>query len=87
MNRSQIREIGKKVLRVIVYELLFGLIGVLLVPSLLGASSFLRIGLCSALIVIAVLMFLTNAASLGETESATADRLAKSAQKSNYHPS
>ncbi len=87
MNRSQIKEIGKKALRVIVYELLFGLIGILLVPSLLGASAVIRIALCVALIVIATLMFLTNAASLGETESAAADRLAKSAQKSNYHPS
>lgn len=78
------KEAGKTALRIFVYQVIFGFVGFVFVPSLLGAPAVLRLVMVGALVLGALALVFVDGASRGEADSAVSDRLNKLRAKETY---
>lgn len=87
MDRLKWKEIGKIALRVFGYQVAFGFIGFMLVPSLLGLSAVVRLPLVGLLIVGALMLVYLDGSYHGAQDCAMSERLDKLRTQGTYTPS
>ena len=87
MNKYKRRAVIRLAVRVLLFQLVFGFMGLMLVPLVLQSNSMLRLVLSGVLILLGILFVFSQGAIQGERHCALSERLNKSIAVRNYHPS
>lgn len=86
MEKSRLRmgEVLRIGLRILGYMAVFGFIGFMFIPSLMGASAMIRIPIIGLLILAAAALFFMDGSYRGEQDCTMSETLDKLAQKGTY---
>lgn len=87
MQKIGFKEVALGALRIFGYTVIFGFIGFMFVPTLMGLPGALRMVLIGALILAAWMLMFMEGAARGEREFAVSETLEKHAAKGDYTPS
>ena len=80
-------EIGRTALRVFGYLVIFGFIGFMFTPALVGASAAIRIPVIGALVAAGIMLVFVDGSFRGERDSAMSEMLDKHSAKGDYKAS
>jgi len=86
MNKFEWKVVLGMALRILIFQLVFGFLGLMLIPAVLEANDILRMILSLALIVLGALFSFSQAATVGEQHCAAGERLDKSVKVRGYQP-
>lgn len=87
MGKARVKEALRTALRIFGYQVAFGFIGFMLIPSLMSASAGIRIPIVGLFIAAVGVLIFMDGSYQGEKDCAMGDTLEKLARKGTYNPS